>query len=136
MTIPDQIHDEVFMITDLPDVTDHSDTIAAVLDNPWLIQHIHDQTDDICLTAVKRIGITLQFVNNQTEEICLAAVNTFPYALQYVRDQTEAICIAAVKRNPFAIKCVNNQTEAICAAALHTDPHIKYLIHPSFSYLF
>ena len=39
---------------------------------------------------------SLRGVENQTEEICLVAVKAWGYDLQYVKDQTEEICLEAV----------------------------------------
>ena len=36
-------------------------------------------------------------VEDQTEEICLKAVKQHRYALLYVKEQTEKICLEAVK---------------------------------------
>lgn len=68
---------------------------------------LHDeQTEELCLAAVKRNGLTLQVIKNQTPEICMAAVKNDGYALQYVKQQTQELCKAAVKRDAEAIKFV------------------------------
>ncbi len=41
----------------------------------------------------------LDKIKDQTEEICLAAVKQDGYALYYVKNQTEKICLAAIKQN-------------------------------------
>jgi len=43
----------------------------------------------------------LRFINNQTEKICLEAVKQNGSALQYVKNQTEKICLEAVKQNRY-----------------------------------
>ena len=40
----------------------------------------------------------LQYVKEQTEAICIEAVKQTGLALQYVKEQTEEICIEAVKK--------------------------------------
>lgn len=45
---------------------------------------IDNQTDNICLTAVKQNGLSLQYVKNKTEEICTQAIINAPYAIRYV----------------------------------------------------
>jgi hypothetical protein len=52
-----------------------------------------NQTEEICLAAVKQNGLALEYVHDQTEEICLAAINQIPYASRYKKNQT--ICIIA-----------------------------------------
>jgi hypothetical protein len=59
------------------------------------------------LDAVRRDGYVLQHVHDQTEEICLAAVKQNGHALQFVYDQTEEICSAAVKQNKKAVQHID-----------------------------
>jgi hypothetical protein len=65
------------------------------------------------LEAVKEYGDALQYVNNQTENICLEAVKQ-----KYVKNQTENICLEAVKKDGYALQYVNenifkNMTEEL-----------------------
>jgi len=64
-------------------------------------------TGDEALEAVKQNGYALQHVRDQTPEICLEAVKKHGYALQYVKDQTPEICLEAVKQDGDALKYVN-----------------------------
>jgi len=48
---------------------------------------------------VKMSGYNLSYVKDQTEEICLEAIKSYDDSLQYVRDQTEAICLASVNQD-------------------------------------
>ena len=50
-----------------------------------LYDMLKNQTDEICLEAVKQNGFALQFVKNQTDKICMEAVKQDGYALQYVK---------------------------------------------------
>ena len=43
-----------------------------------------NQTEAICLEAVKQNGLALEYVNKQTPEICLAAVRQNGKALEFV----------------------------------------------------
>lgn len=96
--------------------------LAAVKNDGFALRYVRQQTPEICLAAVANYGNALQFVENQTEDICFAAVKQNPQAIKYVRNQTEEICRFAVMRDWHAIKCVRNQTEAICMAAIANDP--------------
>jgi hypothetical protein len=51
---------------------------------PWLIE-LMEQTDKICLEAVKQNGFALQYVEHQTYEICQAAVTNEKGASKYIR---------------------------------------------------
>ena len=47
-------------------------------------------------------------MKDQTEAVCLEAVKNDGYALQYVKDQTEAVCLEAVKNDGDALQYVNS----------------------------
>ena len=61
----------------------------------------------------KQNGFALKFVKEQTQEICLEAVKQYGLALQYVKEQTFEMCLEAVKQNGNALKYVINQTPLI-----------------------
>ena len=86
--------------------------------NPFALQYVDEQTEAICLAAVKQDGFALRFVKKQTEAICHAAVKQNGYALCYVHEQTEAICKAAVQENGIALQYVKVQTPALCKLAV------------------
>lgn len=50
----------------------------------------------------------LKHIRQQSQEICLAAVKVNGYALKFVKDQTPRLCRAAVKQNPKAINYVRD----------------------------
>ena len=83
-----------------------------------LLQHIEDQTPEICLEAVKENGFALQFVKEQTPEICIEAVKQNGTLLQYVRKQTPEICLEAVKKTGTSLQYVKEQTPEICLEAI------------------
>ena len=82
------------------------------------MKDIINQTDELCIEAVKNNGMALQFVKNQTPEICLLAVKENGMALQFVINQTHEICLSAVKGNGMALQFVINQTHEICLSAV------------------
>jgi len=49
----------------------------------------------------------LKYVKNQTEEICLAAVKQNGEALKYVKNPTEEICLTTLNQNIEAIKYID-----------------------------
>lgn len=71
------------------------------------LKDIEEQTEEICLIAVKQDGLALEYVKEQTEEICLEAVRQNGCALPYVKKQTKDICLEAVRQNSYAIQYVN-----------------------------
>ena len=54
---------------------------------PLYLMDANEQTEAICLEAVKQDGLALYYVNNQTEAICLEAVKQDGEALQDVDDK-------------------------------------------------
>lgn len=96
--------------------------LVAVKKDGGALRYVENQTEKICLAAVKQNGWSLDHVQEQTEEICLAAVKNEGLAIQHVKNQTEKICIAAVKNDHFAFNYVENQTNKVCLAALSESP--------------
>ena len=62
-----------------------------------------EQTDAVCIEAVKQDGNALRYVKEQTEAVCIEAVKRNGNALRYVKEQTEAVCIEAVKQDGDAV---------------------------------
>jgi len=73
------------------------------------MKEIQNQTEEMCLLAVKQNGMALQFVKNQTNEICLLAVKQNGMALQFVKNQTNEICLSAVQQNGMALQFVKDK---------------------------
>ena len=80
-----------------------------------------DQTEEMCLMAVRQNEEALQYVKNQTEEMCLVAVSKNAWAFRHVKEQTEAICLSAVKQRGDALQLVENQTEEMCLIAVRSQ---------------
>jgi hypothetical protein len=95
--------------------------ITAVRSDGRALRNVKHQTDRICLEAVRRTGIAIGFVNVQTEEICMAAVKQNGDALQLVKWQTHAICLVAVTQIGTALDLVRAdlKTYDICIAAVN-----------------
>jgi hypothetical protein len=66
-------------------------------------------------------GLDLKYVKNQTDEICLAAVKQNGLALEFVQKQTPEICSEAVNNNGLALKFVERPTCVMCLDALTND---------------
>ena len=92
--------------------------IEKVKKDPIFLKEIEDQTEVICLEAVRRYGQVLEYVKEQTPELCLKAVKRDGWALEYVKDQTPEICLEAVKENIYALQFVKEKTLKICSEAV------------------
>lgn len=102
-------------------VPDHlltPDIITKALNQcPFAIQYLN-QTEDICLEAVKINAESLMYIKNQTEKICLEAVKKSGRVLIWVKNQTDTICRIAIQKNPLYLEDVLNQTPEICLEAI------------------
>lgn len=86
------------------------------------------------LVALDGMDIREIPTDEQTEDLCLIAVKQTPHALQYVYHQTEKICMAAILQQPSLIREVKNQTTKLCLAALRLDGNvIRHIRNPTYS---
>lgn len=61
--------------------------LKDLMSNGLLLKFVENQTEELCLVAVKQNGLALKFVINQTEEICIAAAKQNRDAIPYVKDK-------------------------------------------------
>ena len=116
--------------------------LIAINQNPKALRSVLYQTEEICLRAVRRDGMTLEFVLKPSEEdglspleyerVCIAAVRQDGEALRYVVNQTEEICIEAVRQNGCALEWVENQTYVMCLAAVRSDSYSYVYVEERF----
>lgn len=78
-----------------------------VAKNPYNIQYVREQTEELCKLAVQIYPYTIKYVKDQTEELCKLAVENNGYAIEYVREQTPELCKIAVEEEPYALEYVN-----------------------------
>ena len=76
--------------------------IAIVKTSPYNLRMVYpfNQTERVCLEAVKRDGSILKYVSNPTMKVCKAAVKNYPYALKYVNadKQTYKMCLKLLRK--------------------------------------
>jgi hypothetical protein len=72
-------------------------SMFLVVNNGMILQRIKNQTEDICLLAVKECGLALEFVEHKTKKIISTALHQNGLALEFVVDQTERQCIKAIR---------------------------------------
>lgn len=112
------------------DWDDEYESFVSVLWDGLNLQYVPQQTDELCLHAVKENGLALQYVLNQTEEICNEAVRNDGMALQYVMAQTEQMCYDAIMHKPLAFKYVKNKTAELTEYAISEEPfNVKFASH-------
>ena len=102
--------------------------LIRVRENWRDLEHVVNQTEEICLAAVTYCGWALMYVRNQTDAICIAAIRQDPEAFEHVRVQTEAICLFVVSQAENAVEAanvlehINNEYIAACEAWLEDNP--------------
>jgi len=99
-----------------------------ITEYPCLLKFVTEQTNEICLEAVKHSGTSLCYVKEQTNEICLEAVKRAGKSLKYVKEQTNEICLEAVKQAGGSLRYVKKQTNEICLEAVKQDGFSLYFV--------
>lgn len=123
------------VIMDLPftkqDLSDPDIATAMVCNYPYSIRDVR-QTEELCLSAVRKDGLVLEFVNSKSRSVCLEAVINSPWAIKYV--PTDAPFYAelaelSVRMEPDTIRMIDpeDQTEAMRMAALRNPHNIEYV---------
>lgn len=92
--------------------------ISAIRHNTNAVVFVADQTPKICRLALSADGILLKHIKEQTEQLCLQAVTQNGLALKYAKFQTAEICLKAVGQNGLALEYVAEQTPTICERAV------------------
>jgi hypothetical protein len=89
------------------------------------LEHVKEQTNNICLAAVKQNGESLAFVLNQTQELCQIAVENTEWAIEYVKNQTLDVCLTAIEK---AHESSNvHMFIKICPNSTHSETHQNLL---------
>lgn len=86
-----------------------SEIISSIKENPSFIRKISikDQTEDLCLLAVRQQGTAIRHIHNQTPKICLAAIKQNPLVLGFIKNKSYSVCIANLMRTPHALYYLN-----------------------------
>lgn len=113
------------------DLDDPDIATAMVCNYPYSIRDVR-QTEELCLSAVRKDGLVLEFVNSKSRSVCLEAVINSPWAIKYV--PTDAPFYAelaelSVRMEPDTIRMIDpeDQTEAMRMAALRNPHNIEYV---------
>jgi hypothetical protein len=93
---------------------------AALKQNVHNVKHLSDRTPVVNtdINKVKVNGMYLQHIENQTEELCEEAIKQNPSSFIYVKNQTPNLCFLAVKKNGMLLEHVIDQDETLCKYAM------------------
>lgn len=86
--------------------------------NPSYLQHVQEQTEEMCMEAVTRNGLALFYVEDKTPDVCQAAVLENPHALNFVDSPPPELCMLAVSEDGLCIQFVENKTLEMCMIAV------------------
>lgn len=120
---------QIMTMSDYFDKLSHETILKYITENPYLIEHVKNQTSELCTIAVGKCVETLQYVKNQTPELCLMAVRKNGFVLRHIKRQTHEICMEAVKESAMALQHVERQTHEICMEAVRRDGKALCYVH-------
>ena len=100
--------------------------LEALKRNAYCIDDIREQKEEFCLIAVNIFADSIKYINPEflTEQICLQAIIKDAKILKYIPKefQTEKICIESVSQNGLNLEYVLIKTKTICKKAINTTP--------------
>lgn len=110
--------------------------LVAVKQDGWVLKFVKKPTEEILLEAIRNykvpFGSVLEGIVNPTENLYWIAVKEDGLELEYVKNQTLKICLEAVKRCGWALEYVENQIGEVCLVALLQDSRsYKYIESPT-----
>ena len=73
------------------------------------VLRVNRQIEGMNQKSVSLRGFLLGCIKEQTEEICLEAIRNDVDSLPFVNDQTDQICFEAVKKDPEAMKHIRSE---------------------------
>ena len=65
--------------------------LEVVKDNGYLIQQIHNPSEQVQLEAVKENGCSIQHIHNPSEQVQLEAVKENGHSIQYIHNPSEHV---------------------------------------------
>ena len=113
------LYENVYLLNKIPEKHQTEELVLEIFKiNPKITEKFfrytlseRNQTERICIEAVKQNGMVLSKVVNQTEKICLEAVRQNGLAIRFVNDRfkTKELCKIAVENNVKSIKYMKEE---------------------------
>ena len=105
-----------------------AEQLAAVEQNGWAIEYIHNPSEEVQLAAVEHAGQAIRYIKNPSEKVQLAAVKQDSTAIRYIKNPNEQVQLAAVKQDGWHIQYFKNPSEQVQLAAVKQDgTAIRYI---------
>lgn len=87
--------------------------------NGWtVLGHIHEQTEQMCMNAIRSEPSSLRFVHQQTLQLNEEATRLEIAMFRWTQIQSPDMCFRGVRKNGFYLACVKELTYEICLAAV------------------
>ena len=99
----------------------YMDNLEKVRKKPGHLAYIEDQSEEMCLEAVKINGLSLYYAKVKTPAIYAAAIKENPHALNFIEDQTEDLCRLAIQEDGLSIQFVDKKTPSLCLTAVQQN---------------
>jgi hypothetical protein len=122
------INTNPYAITNIKQQTEHL-CLEAIKKKPDVFRFVKNKTLNICKEALKSDGYLIEYIdiNNRTFDLCMIAVKQRGLSLKYVphskmsKEEYKKICMEAIKNDPYSLSYVVDQTEDICMEAIKND---------------
>jgi len=83
-----------------------------------ILRYISDDIDFYISRLVRKDGLIIKFIENQTEYLCLLALKSNKKSFKFMKNPTYEVCLEAVKLCGWNLKYIKNQTTELCILAL------------------
>ncbi|MCR3761251.1 hypothetical protein KYB31_19945 [Clostridium felsineum] len=101
--------------------------------NPWLIEKVDNQYEELCILCVKKAWNTLKLIKKPTEKVIENAVKTKGWAIQYVKNPSEKVSLKAIETDWDSIRYIKNPSLKVMIKSVQLNwEAIKYLDNPPF----
>lgn len=91
---------------------------AAILKDPNNLRFIRDQSEDICMKAIKYNPRAFSHVKIQTPKLCVELIKMKPQVFSTVREHGRVFSLGLIKYNRSYFEKLNLQTEEVCIEAI------------------
>ncbi len=107
----------------------------AVTENGRNLTYIENQTEELCILAIKQTADAFYFVQRPTQYIYLELVKNYGLCLRFIKKQTAELCWISVKKNPYSLIEVDEKflTRELSLAAVELDRGVARYVKPEFN---
>lgn len=89
--------------------------------DPWYIEKIEDQDEDMCLYCVKNAWNTLKLIKEPSHNVIKEALIAKGWAIQFVKNPSEELQLLAVQSDWDSIQYIKNPFESVKIKAVEVN---------------